>query len=118
MAPRKRPVGPVLAFFSSFQLATLLFFFLLLLTLFGTLAQREMGIQDVIEKYFTSWLVLEEFPGRRAHAELATADVQVVLGLDPQRLLGLDLDDPRRLGGLGAPPRSPACMLSVNATFL
>ncbi len=61
-APRKKQVGPILAFFSSFKLATLLFFFLLLLTLFGTLAQVEMGIQDVIDKYFTSWLVLEEFP--------------------------------------------------------
>ncbi|MEM9479731.1 MAG: cytochrome c biogenesis protein ResB [Verrucomicrobiota bacterium] len=61
-APRRRKVGPVLAVLSSFQLATVIFFFLLLLTLFGTLAQVEIGIQDVIEIYFTSWYVLQEIP--------------------------------------------------------
>jgi len=45
----------VFAFLTSFGLAITVMFLLLVLTLLGTLAQRDLGIHAAVSKYFTSW---------------------------------------------------------------
>lgn len=47
-------------FFTSFKLATVVLVFMTVVTLFGTLAQVEMGLHAAKEKYFHSWFVIHK----------------------------------------------------------
>mgnify|MGYP002631593561 CR=1 FL=1 len=49
-------------FIASYNVATVLLFFLLLLTFFGTLEQVEHGLFEVQNKYFNSLFVIHELP--------------------------------------------------------
>lgn len=51
---------------SSYGLAVIIMFLLLILTFVGTLAQRTLGLHGAVDKYFTSWYFFEKgipFPG-------------------------------------------------------
>ncbi|MEM7146624.1 MAG: cytochrome c biogenesis protein ResB [Verrucomicrobiota bacterium] len=52
------PAQWLLRFFSSFGLATVVLFLMCVVTLFGTLAQVEMGIYEAQKKYFESFFVV------------------------------------------------------------
>ena len=49
-------------FIASYNVATVLLFFLLLLTFFGTLEQVEHGLYEVQNKYFNSFYLVHELP--------------------------------------------------------
>ena len=59
------PLGTIVAFLGSFELACVLLLCLFLLTLFGTLEQTETGLYEVQKAYFESWFVVhrQALPG-------------------------------------------------------
>ncbi len=51
---------PVYNFFRSYALATVLFVFLTIVTLFGTLDQVHLGLYGAVKKYFQSWFIASD----------------------------------------------------------
>ena len=84
MAPiRPRPPKSVpqrcLGFLSSFGLATALFVLLAVLVLFGTLAQVDMDIHDVKQKYFSSACVVHHFYSEGVDGEILKSKLGIPL---------------------------------------
>lgn len=59
--PSKSIPAQIFSFFASFGLATIVLIFLLIITLLGTLSQKDIGLLDSQRLYFDSWWVWHDF---------------------------------------------------------
>ncbi|QQL46032.1 cytochrome c biogenesis protein ResB [Sulfuriroseicoccus oceanibius] len=59
--PRKSALGQVAAFFASLRLNITLLFFAIVLVFFGTWAQKDVGIWEVQQHYFRSFITYYDF---------------------------------------------------------